>query len=164
MELLYYDMLKHILVKGENIKEIGMRRYVVLLILSMLMGCSKQEVVPVTTKIIIEPTYERPEELLNKQDIKYVKGKMSGEYLVVTVEGIIKNVKLVSLIWDNDLGLYEDAVIQEIGDLKDETLIIETYHAEGIPSERLIWTTESGEKGSYTLVEDGISLYTSIDN
>lgn len=141
-----------------------MYRYIGLLMLVVCMGCSKgtlpkdtfqdEEAVPMTT-VTIESMNTKPEKLLKGMNTTYVKGLNEGEYIVVTVSGALKDIKLVSLSWDDEDGLQQGEVIQEIGALQDEILIVESYHVEGIPSEQLVWTTENGEEGSYTFVENG---------
>ena len=57
-----------------------MKRYIFLLIVvTLLIGCNREGKQIPTTQVTLEPVYEKPVNLMNQENTRYVKGRMEGE-------------------------------------------------------------------------------------
>ncbi|MEG0318456.1 MAG: hypothetical protein RR627_00980, partial [Niameybacter sp.] len=66
--------------------------------------------------LTLTPTYERPEEQLKKLNSIFIKGLGSGEYVIVEVDGVLQDVQLVKLEWDEtQKEVVEGEVLKDIG-------------------------------------------------
>ncbi|MFP4660947.1 MAG: hypothetical protein ACLFPF_02050 [Halanaerobiales bacterium] len=105
--------------------------------------------------VIINAYYSKPQSL-NDTDTIVLKGVSSGEYLEVIVKGVIYNFRHISLSWNNaENALVEKEVIHKINTVTNQTIIINTYLAEGIPQEKIQWEDHEGKPYEFIIQEDG---------
>jgi len=141
-----------------------MRNFVTIFILIFaisLSGCTgnttNEKPTDKQEEVIIKVYYEKPLSLLDKNTI-LLDGLLDGEeYIEVIVIGEIFEFEQIELIWDEKTNeLKEKETFNKIEKLANQTLVIKTYQAEGIPSEKIKWKSSSGKIYEYVIQEDGM--------
>lgn len=118
-----------------------------------LSGCSSNK--KDNTVVTIRSYYQPPESMKDKNSI-ILQGAGSGEYLEVSVRGKIFNFKNITLSWDeNKMELIEEEIINQLEEVENKIIILETYLPEGIPQEKITWELSDGEKFEHLVAEDG---------
>ena len=94
-------------------------------------------------------------ESLRSDDTVVLSVDNQGEFAEVVVDGTIRDFQLVRLEWDDQTGdMVETEVIHNIGEIKDQTVVIKTYFPEGIPGENLKWQSTSGKEYDFIIQEE----------
>ena len=116
-----------------------------------VMGLTEYSSISIVT---IRGHHIEPESLTNKNTI-LLKGRQDGEFVEVVVLGTIFDFQLIRMEWDdNQASLIEKEVIHQISEVKNNTVVIETYMPEGIPSEKITWESITGKKYEFIICED----------
>lgn len=109
---------------------------------------------PGQTTVTIRRYYEEPESL-RSDDTVVLSVDNQGEFAEVVVDGTIRDFQLVRLEWDDQTGdMVETEVIHNIGEIKDQTVVMKTYFPEGIPGEKLKWQSTSGKEYDFIIQEE----------
>jgi len=108
-------------------------------------------------EVIIKASYEKPLSLENKNTI-ILDGLLKGEeYIEVIVTGEIFNFEQIALEWDeNKSELIEKKIVKSIEKIENQTLVIKTYQAEGIPTEKIKWKSKTGNTYEYVINEKSL--------
>ncbi len=86
-------------------------------------------------------------------------GDLRGEEVRVNIIGRLPSFKIIGQEWnDNKQELVETSVVTDLGEVRNETLVVDTYLAEGIPSGKLVWVNEAGDTFEYLLSQDGFGF------
>lgn len=128
-------------------------------------GCSNQKSsrdyrdidfeTPKDTKVIIKGYYVAPASLQNEDTI-IIDGISKGEFVEIVVEGEIANFEHISLKWDDENSVLEDAeILNKFDRLVNQTIVIRTYMPCGIPFEKIRWQSTSGKMYEYIISEEG---------
>jgi len=108
----------------------------------------------IKSKVIINTYFEEPDSMKDKST-RVLNGLMGGEFIEVIVEGEIKDFKHIELVWDEKQNaLIEKGIINKLDQLANQTIVIKTYMPDGIPSEKLVWKTISGESNEFVIRND----------
>ena len=107
--------------------------------------------------VTIKASFERPLSLTNKDTI-LLNGLIEGqEYIEVIVNGEIFDFQQIALIWDeNKNELKEKEIVKTIEKLSNQTLVIKTYHPEGIPTEKIKWKSRTGKSYEYIIQQSSL--------
>jgi hypothetical protein len=74
-----------------------------------------------------------------------LQGPSGEDYIVVVVEGEIYNFQLVELTYNADTGMMEEvSIIHQIDYVTDQSVVINTAWACGMPQEKIKWQSVSG--------------------
>lgn len=95
-------------------------------------------------QVIIKVYYKKPVTKIDDKTV-FFKGVSSGEYLEIIIKGEITNFKVSEIKFNNNLTFDIIKNIKEFPSLKNQTIFIETYLPEGIPSEKLTWIDINGK-------------------
>jgi len=84
-------------------------------------------------------------------------GPASGEFLELTIDGTILNLRhfLIELDW-NTGELSEADIINQLYKVENSVIVISTYLPDGIPSEKLTWSDDAGNQYEFILQADGL--------
>jgi hypothetical protein len=96
---------------------------------------------------------------LNNENVTFLKGINDGEYLEIIIEGTIYDFEHLRLGFEgegDDFRIIETGLLNKLGTLTDQIVIIETYLPEGIPSERIKWKGGDGTVYEYDFYENGM--------
>ena len=118
-----------------------------------LSGCDSKK--KDDTVVTIRTYYQPPESMKDKDSI-ILQGAGSGEYLEISVAGKIFDFTNLTLSWDeNKMEFIEEDIINQLKEVENKTIILETYLPEGIPQEKITWELSDGEKFEHLVAEDG---------
>jgi len=108
-------------------------------------------------EVIIKASYEKPLSLEDKNTI-ILDGLLKGEeYIEVIVTGQIFNFEQIALVWDeNKSELIEKETVKSIEKIENQTVVIKTYQAEGIPTEKIKWKSKTGKIYEYIINEKSL--------
>lgn len=137
------DELKIITVDDKNIKYIFNRTDMV---------TQSVSIIGYNTDQLIE-SYEKIE----------IKGLGNGEHFKFEVIGSVYDFQLIELRWNNETEkLDEIRVIDELEEVRNQAVYIETYVPCGIPNEKIQWKDSKGDTHENYLAHDGYGFDGSI--
>lgn len=85
-----------------------------------------------------------------------IKGLGEGEHFKAEVIGSIYDFQLIELKWNDETDkLDEVRVIDELEEVRNQAVYIETYLPCGIPSEKIKWKDSNGDTHEIYLANDG---------
>lgn len=85
-----------------------------------------------------------------------IKGLGSGEYLRAEVIGSIYDFQLIKLEWNDETNKFtEGKVLEELEEVRNKTIYIETYLPCGMPTEKIKWKDATGKTHEFILSNDG---------
>lgn len=107
------------------------------------------------TIVKLTPSYKTPSSLKNKNTLQ-IQGLGYGEYLEFKVIGTIQNIRLVQLVYNEANDSFDEFLTTAtIDTVSNQSLIISTYFPCGMPQEKLIWQSLSGQEDSFIIAENG---------
>ncbi|MFZ5967834.1 MAG: hypothetical protein ACOYVK_11760 [Bacillota bacterium] len=103
------------------------------------------------------------EGLVESYDKVKLNGLGSGETLEIQVIGSIYNFQLLEVKYDKERNAFvESRVLYNLEEVRNQSVIIETYLPEGMPVEKIKWTDEKGDIHEDLLSFDGYGFDGSI--
>lgn len=119
-------------------------------------SASSSNVSNIQEEVIIKASFEKPLSLKDKNTI-ILDGLLEGEeYIEVIVKGEVFDFEQIALIWDESKEvLKEKETVKSIKKLENQTLVIETYQPEGIPTEKIKWKSRTGKTYEYIISAKG---------
>ncbi len=103
------------------------------------------------------------DKLVESYDEVMVDGVGNGEIFKVKVIGSIYDFRLIEVKYDNEINDFvEDKVLHHLDEVRNQSVVIETYFPEGMPNEKIKWLDETGKANEVFLSYDGYGFNGSI--
>ncbi len=110
----------------------------------------------VKSTVIIKGYYDKPSSIEDKDTI-VLEGLSEGEFIEIIVKGKIEKFQHIRLEWnDYKNDLVEKETINKLDQIKNQTIVIKTYMPEGMPSEKIKWSSLSGKEYEFIVVENSL--------
>ncbi len=120
-------------------------------IIVLMTSCTMDE--STKSRVIITGYYDKPSSL-EDEGAMVLDGLSEGEFIEIVIQGEIKDFQHIRLEWDattNDL--IEKETINQFNQLKNQTMVIRTYMPEGIPSEKVKWSSINGNDYEFMIAD-----------